>query len=145
MSPEKTKILQEKYPKIFGLGEDSNEPYGLYGLECGDGWFDLIDTLCRNIQHHVDWKSKNLPEGEREDFQVVATQIKEKFGSLRYYYNGGDDYIQGMIHMAEAMSGKICENCGEKATVRTKGWIKNICNACHVKSKLKEDHGFELK
>lgn len=144
MSPEKTKILQEKYPKIFGLGEDSNEPYGLYGLECGDGWFDLIDTLCRNIQHHVDWKIKNLSEEEKEGFQVVATQIKEKFGSLRYYYNGGDDYIQGMIHMAEAMSSKICENCGEKATVRTKGWIKNICNSCSVKGHLKE-HGFELK
>jgi hypothetical protein len=144
MSPEKTKILQERYPKIFGLKENSNEPYRLYGLECDDGWFDLIDTLCKNIQHHIDWKIKDLSEDEKEGFQVVATQIKEKFGSLRYYHNGGDDYIEGMISMAESMSSKICETCGEKATVQTKGWIKNICHACHIKRNFKEK-GFELK
>ena len=144
MSPEKTKILQEKYPKIFGEKDNKEEPYGLYGLECGDGWFDLIDSLCKHIQHHVDWKIKNLPEEEREGFQVVATQIKEKFGSLRYYYDGGDDYIHGLVSMAEGMSSKICETCGEKATVRTNGWIKNICNSCHIKGNLKEK-GFELK
>ena len=77
MSPEKTKILQEKYPKIFGLGEDSNEPYGLYGLECGDGWFDLIDILCRNIQHHVDWKTKNLPEDGRDKHVSKDAACKE--------------------------------------------------------------------
>lgn len=144
MSPEKTKTLQEKYPKIFRLKDGSNEPCDLYGLECGDGWFDLIDTLCKNIQHHVDWKSKNLLEEERENFQVTATQIKEKFGSLRYYYNGGDEYIHGLIQMAESMSSKICETCGEKATIRTNGWIKNLCHSCHIKGNFKEQ-GFDLK
>lgn len=144
MSPEKTKALQDKYPKIFGLGGESNEPYGLYGLECGDGWYDLIETLCRNIQHHVDWKIKNLPEEEREGFQVVATQIKQKYSTLRFYYSGGDDYTAGLIHMAESMSGMICETCGEKATIRTKGWMTNLCNSCHIKGKFK-DQGFELK
>lgn len=143
MSPEKTKALQIKYPKIFGLKEDSREPCGLYGLECGDGWFDLIDILCKNIQHHVDWKIKGL-EDKKEEFQVVATQIKQKYSTLRFYYNGGDDYISGLVQMAEAMSGTICEICGEKAIIRTKGWMTNMCNSCNIKGKLKE-HGFELK
>lgn len=144
MSPEKTKILQERYPKIFGLKENSNEPYGLYGLECGDGWFDLIDTLCKNIQHHVNWKIERIPEEEREGFQVVATQIKQKFSALRFYYNGGDDYIAGLIQMAESISGTVCEVCGEKATIRTKGWMTNLCNSCHIKGNFKEQ-GFEIK
>jgi hypothetical protein len=146
MSPEKEKALQDKCPKIFGAKDDQTEPYGLYGVECGDGWYDLLDVLCRNIQGHLDFKTKDLKtDEEKEALQLIATQIKSKFGTLRFYYSGGDEYTAGLIHMAEAMSGKICEQCGDKATYQTKGWITNICNACHIKSKLKEDHGFELK
>jgi hypothetical protein len=143
MSPEKAKALQDKYPKIFGTS-DPSEPYTTYGIECGDGWYDLLDVLCRNIQHHVNWKIERIPEEEREGFQVVATQIKQKFSTLRFYYNGGDDYTSGLIQMAESMSGMICEDCGDKATVKTKGWITNICNSCHIKGKFKSQ-GFELK
>jgi hypothetical protein len=79
-----------------------------------------------------------LPEEEREGFQVVATQIKQKFSTLRFYYNGGDDYTSGLIQMAEAMSGTICESCGDKASVRTKCWMTNLCNACNIKQFFKE-------
>ena len=144
MSPEKSKILTERYPKIFSLPEGSAEPFSYFGFECGDGWFDLIDLLCKRIQHHIDWAIKDLPEEKKEGFQVVATQIKEKFGTLRFYHSGGDDHTDGMISMAESMSGKICEICGDKATVQTKGWIRNICQPCQVRGKFK-DQGFELK
>lgn len=145
MSPEKEKALQDKYPKIFGTS-DPYEPYTIYGIECGDGWYDLLDVLCRNIQGHLDFKMKGLETGEeKEAMQLIATQVKQKFGTLRFYHSGGDEYTAGLIQMAEAISGMICETCGDKATVKTGGWIRNICNACQVKSKLKEDHGFELK
>ena len=150
MSPEKTKILNERYPKIFARegGEGSSllrEPFYLFGFECDDGWFDLIDILCKSIQHHVDWKikSKNSNE-EKESIQVVVSQVKEKFGTLRFYYSGGDEYISGLVSMAESMSGKICETSGEKATIQTKGWIKNICHSCHIKRFFKEKD-FDLK
>lgn len=144
MSPEKTKALQDKYPKIFGTS-DPSEPYTLYGIECGDGWYDLLDVLCRNIQGHIDIKIKNLKtDEEKEALQINANQIKQKYGTLRYYYSGGDDYIAGLIQMAEAMSGRICENCGDKATNRTRGWIRNICNGCEIRGNLREK-GFELK
>lgn len=145
MSPEKSKILTDKYPKIFPLPkEEGGESLDYYfGFECGDGWFDLIDLLCKNIQHHVEW-AISTPEDKREDLQVVAVQIKEKFSTLRFYYDGGDEYLRGMIQMAEAMSGKICENCGDKATVKTKGWIRNLCQPCHIRGNFKAQ-GFELK
>ena len=108
--------LYIKYPKI--LTRDGDE----VGLEVGDGWYDLLDTLCSQIQHHIDWKNgtgqyekyKDLrKEGESESVpQLVAEQIKEKFGTLRFYAYGGDEKTAGMIEMAEALSGRMCEECG---------------------------------
>lgn len=142
MSPEKSKILTDKYPKIFPPPtEEGGESLDYYfGFECGDGWFDLIDLLCKNIQHQIDW----TPEDKKEGRQVVAAQIKEKFGTLRFYCDGGDEYIRGIVQMAESMSSKICEICGDKATVKTKGWIRNICQPCCIRSNFKAQ-GFELK
>jgi hypothetical protein len=65
--------------------------------------------------------------------QVKALQVKEKFGGLRFYTSGGnDDYVRGMISMAESLSFRICERCGkmDKDVSATKGWITTICPAC---------------
>ena len=51
--------------------------------------------------------------------QVVAGQIKEKFGTLRFYYHGGDDYIRGLVSMADAMTSRVCEDCGAPGTARS--------------------------
>jgi len=62
-------------------------------------------------------------------------QIKEKFGGLRFYYSGGDDYIDGMVSMAESMSYTICESCGTTENVgNTKGWIYTCCKSCYDKN-----------
>lgn len=63
--------------------------------------------------------------------QVVASQVKEKFGTLRFYYEGGDDHIDGMVRMAEAMSSVTCEVCGVPGEMRQKGpgaWISTLCD-----------------
>lgn len=59
--------------------------------------------------------------------QVVATQVKEKFGTLRFYYNGGDDVVHGIVSMAESMSAVTCERCGNPGKLSTGGWIKALC------------------
>ena len=131
MSPEKTKSLSELYPKIFRMDDSmKSEPFYHYHFECGDGWYDLISMLCLRIQSRIDHKSKDMNKEDAEDFQVVAQQVKEKFGGLRFYHSGGDEYIQGIVSFAEAMSYITCEVCGDKATVRTTGWIRNICQRC---------------
>lgn len=49
------KYLCEKYPKIFSERSKSpRESCMHWGLECGDGWFSIIDSLCYSIQRHVD-------------------------------------------------------------------------------------------
>jgi hypothetical protein len=95
-----------------------------WGLSVGDGWYDLIDTLCWNIQSYIDNNSSET----RVIPQVVAEQVKEKFGTLRFYTSGGDRLIDGMIWFAESMSGRICETCAKPATLRNAGWIVTLCD-----------------
>ncbi len=124
---EKLDELQcQRYPKMMVNREKSMmETCMCWGFECGDGWFNILDQLMGNIQHHIDWKNKN---GEVVH-QVTLNQVKEKFGSLRFYYTGGDNYIDGMVTMAESMSGVTCEECRLPGTQTQGGWIKTACAA----------------
>jgi hypothetical protein len=62
--------------------------------------------------------------------QVVAEQVKEKFGGLRFYYRGGDEFISGLVRMAESMSYVTCEVCSNPAKSSTGGWIVTMCQPC---------------
>jgi hypothetical protein len=116
--------LGEKYPKIFANRyADMKITAMCWGFEHGDGWYDIIDSLCANIQNHIDWQHKQ----GNEIAQVVAVQVKEKFGTLRFYYEGGDDYISGLVSMAESWSAVACEECGAPGTQNDGGWIKTLC------------------
>jgi hypothetical protein len=64
--------------------------------------------------------------------QVVAVQVKEKFGTLRFYYDGGDDYVRGMVTLADNLSEVTCEVCGAPGKIRDKGWVSVRCDE-HVK------------
>lgn len=134
MSPENQKSLIEKFPKIFD--ED-------FYFECSDGWYDLVFTLCANIQNYVDHyneSTKQFMKEGTEPFQVKASQVKSKFAGLRFYTdNTSHDEVHGMIRMAESMSFKICEQCGHKGSRKGKGWIFTMCTPCwdsHQKKKL---------
>lgn len=59
--------------------------------------------------------------------QVEATQVKEKFGTLRFYHSGGDNTIDGMVYLAEGMSGVTCEECGAPGQMNTSGWLSVRC------------------
>ena len=110
------KHMEESFPKMFA------EPYG--GVCVSEGWWPVLANLCANIQHHIDWKNKQSEVVP----QVSISQIKEKFGGLRFYYSGGDDEISGMVRMAEAWAGNTCETCGAPGKRREGGWIKTLCD-----------------
>lgn len=119
------KQLCEKYPKIFAdRYKPMTETAMCWGFDHGDGWYQILDSLCNQIQHHIDWHNRN----EVKVAQVVATQVKEKFGGLRFYYNGGDDYIDGMVRMAESWAANTCETCGKPGKLRGGGWLYTACD-----------------
>jgi len=102
-----------------------------------------------NLQHWLrlkryykiaDWIWNNAPKGKRPPISLSVTQIKEKFGSLRFYYSGGDDSISGMVFLTQRLSYKICETCGStKNVTQTEGWIKTLCEDCMTKIKKNEN------
>jgi len=118
--------LFEKYPKIFRQKDlPMQQTCMCWGICCGDGWYNILDTLCHNIQRHVVSKG--------EDVSVETTQVKEKFGGLRFYYSGGNEFIRGLVYMAECLSCCTCEECGSPGTQNDKGWINTLCDPCREK------------
>ena len=124
MKQELDEYLCKTYPKLFvNRNAPMTETCMCWGFDCGDGWFNIINQLCNNIQHHLNWKNKDSEVVP----QVVVDQVKEKFGTLRFYYHGGDDYVRGLVSMAESMSGVTCEQCGKPGTSYSGGWIRTLC------------------
>jgi hypothetical protein len=184
MRQELDKLLCEKYPKMMvNRNLPMQETCMCWGFDCGDGWFNILDQLMGNIQHHIDWKEKQrngaikynemaaqakagnfdlfeedmkaLPNDEYKekrlaeivagDFrkvpdsipQVTLDQVKEKFGTLRFYYSGGDEYISGMVSLAESMTGVTCEECGNVGERRGGGWVHTYCTPCEQAREIK--------
>jgi len=187
MREDLDKQLCEKYPKIFEQRNWCMSTTAMCWGFPGDGWYNIIDQLCANIQWHIDQNNdsnernrkyqkmvdnahagdftlfsehfdyvkdradlfekyrkeileEDIPEWRtkiKEIPQVVATQVKEKFGTLRFYYNGGDEVIDGMVRMAEALSGVTCEECGAPGKQRHGGWILTLCDTHVEENKTK--------
>lgn len=124
-----------------------------YGCSCGDGWFNLLNTLCYTIQGRINQRLDVIKKGyalecENEPIpQVVWKQIKEKFGALRIYYEGGDKRIEAFIDYTEILSHCVCENCGtmgyDVGRIE-KGWIQHLCSDCAKEYGKKIIHDKEI-
>ena len=114
--------MQTTYPKMYG------GKYG--GFSVGAGWWPIIEALSRQIQSHIDWANEQKEKYSRGNGceQVVVVQVKEKFGGLRFYYNGGDDIVDGMVRMAESWAAHSCEECGAPGKRVGDGWIRTLCD-----------------
>ena len=114
--------LFAKYPTIFPGGRKVSPRESLlcFGIETEDGWFRLIDNLCKQLV-------KASPN-------VVATQVKEKFGGLRFYVHGSTTKGNKLIEVAEHKSFRTCESCGRKGkNYEQGGWWRVRCTKCREK------------
>lgn len=82
-----------------------------------------------------DWDIERAEEAMENDINITPKvnwihieQIKEKFGGLRFYYDGGDERISGMEAMAESWAAHTCETCGNKGERRSGGWVRTLCD-----------------
>jgi len=115
--------LIKKYNHLFT--KNGREPFAMFGFECGDGWYDLLEELIDQIDRYFTHKHKGVPDG----FAIV--QVKEKFGGLRFYVEGADDAIYELIRFAETLSYKTCEFCGSNQNImHSTGWIVTACEQC---------------
>ena len=90
--------------------------------ECEDGWNNLIADLSDKLEALIEELD---PEFKPE---IYATQIKEKYGTLRFYMSTSTDDMDELIHLAEEKSAKICEVCGGAGITRKGVWIQTLCD-----------------
>ena len=163
------KKLVIRYPEIFrDYGGDIRYTCMAWGMECGDGWFELLNRMCHDI----------IKLAKNKDIKVIAHQVKEKFGGLRFYFGIESEYtilkrldtkirnllfshklgipywkiikfrrkfyktieekISERIEQAEWESEITCESCGHPGKIRGGGWVYTACDNCNKKY----DEGF---
>lgn len=96
-------------------------------MELFDAYMGNVSELFKDNRRE-ELLNEELHEIKNPTPQVIVHQIKEKFGGLRFYYEGGDDYVYGLVSMAEAWAANTCEKCGESGKLRHGGWIRTLCD-----------------
>ena len=129
--------LLKAHPRLFRGSID--KPYAAEGYpNCEEGWRDLLERACTRIE-------AALMEGGA--FRVL--QIKEKFGTLRFYWDGdmpdaAKAKVEEAIALAVARSACTCEICGAEGRLYSRGgWLATACPE-HAKGELRPTRpGFE--
>jgi hypothetical protein len=145
MNDELQNQLYEKYPDLFSNRNKSRmESCMCWGCEIGNGWYELLSSVCwsiiqheKNISERIRVRNQNNIPNDQADVEYIPVkfdQVKEKYGGLRVYFSGGDDYVDGVIGMAEEYSYKVCEVCGNAGKPNKDGWISTLCESCREKT-----------
>jgi hypothetical protein len=102
-----------------------------YGDETGEGWQSIIADTHKRLRHL--------------DPDYTILQIKEKFGTLRYYFAQSKnidpitwEIMEDVVIAAGLRCSRICEHCGAPGKLRAGGWIKTfaggwiktLCDVC---------------
>lgn len=153
--------LEEKLAKEFefmhrGKGYDEQmisdgfvaDLYGAFGCEHDDGWYELLRGLCLEITEA--YQKHGLP------IDIAVSQVKEKFGTLRFYYCFDDspqsihaiDFIgygsvrfeqvstelhkeiASIVRKWEEKSAYVCERCGAPGSLRKGLRVSTLCDSC---------------
>lgn len=105
-------------------------------IECGNGWLKIIEIL---LEEADQWNKTCTSEYSK----IHISQIKEKYGSLRFYHSGGNDIFVGMVKMAERMTKNICESCGFLGKINPNdSYMKCECRECRLKRQWEQGHGW---
>ena len=123
MDQELDDKLVADFPNLYALRHGSMMETCMYqGFSVGNGWHDIIRDLSVKLEALI----LALPAATRSE--CCASQVKEKFGTLRFYMDGSTDEMDALIHAAESLSFKTCEECGAPGERRGSGWIRTLCD-----------------
>lgn len=159
--PEPIVLRVDPNPTIVNLGSPVGPGFvvyerapGIYGYDLkmargsiGPGWRHLVQVLFDHIEHDKKWSPNS------GFANMVVTQVKEKFGALRIYWNlpyeefaadvpkqpvnpkmlnGAFDQVEGFVDALTAISCKTCEACGKSGSTRggKRTWLLTLCDDC---------------
>lgn len=139
MDEEIEQAIVEYYPDVFALHsrhvdlaeydeDDLVAPISTFGFQCGDGWASIIAGLASVLE--------NIADRQDDGTDIVFHQVKEKFGGLRAYTSNAPPRAMGAVRMAEEMSRRTCEECGQTGPgdefMRDDGgWLRVRCDECY--------------
>ncbi len=116
MDADLQKQLYDRYPLIFQeRGLPMADTGMCWGIATGNGWYRLIDGLCAQLQRETD--QDGAP-------QIIATQVKEKLGSLRFYTRNANERQSAMIDLTREISRRMCDVCGGPGTLLSVGRLR---------------------
>lgn len=129
-SREVNKKLIERYPFLMPRNRWTGEApedfdYSYTELDAmPDGWRKAFgEQMCEEIREEL------VRVGYLEKYRIA--QIKEKYGSLRWYDFGATERIlREIIPKYTRLSKRTCIMCGAPATKMSTGWISPYCDAC---------------
>lgn len=143
MKKELDEALVRDFPSVFSdRHADMRSTAMCWGFECGDGW----EPLLRELAEKLAWLGV-----------AKAVQVKEKFGTLRFYITSSDEpndfskaegKIRGelsydAISKASNQSTHTCEECGKWGKLLYSngspfGWMKTLCKECAAKTEFRK-------
>ena len=130
MRKELDEALCAKYPLIFAdRNKPMTQTAMCWGFSCGDGWYNILDVLCGMLtseyrqaksryEYYLEtgvgnplWGTKTVTQedidkakakmDEEAEKVPVASQVKEKFGGLRFYVDRATEKHYDYINFAE--------------------------------------------
>lgn len=97
--------------------------YSGFDGDVGPGWVPILDRLAEDL----------IKLGWDRDLH----QVKEKFGTLRFYIGRDTPEIDKRIQQAEEESAVTCEECGKPGKLCGTGWVITLCEPCYTEYKRK--------
>lgn len=122
MNSTNAKRIVDRFPVLFQSDQIDLSPWGGpaprrdFSFQCGDGWTELLCCLCEALAQYA----------RLTGILLVATDVKEKHGTLRFYVDGADDEVDRLIDKAELESALTCQACGQWRG----GSVVGLCTAC---------------
>lgn len=130
---EQSQALTDRFPDLY---RDTNETGG---ISIDLGWYPLIERLSERLQAISD----------RTGVRIQVTQVKQKFGTLRYYFEFDErsepisaDVVKEVVDLVDSYekeSEHICELCGSSEghtqKIGRRNWVRTLCDPCELERK----------
>ncbi len=129
MNEKNTQALVAAAPLLYrSYGkEGTGHSFARWGFMCGDGWFELLMRLSTRIEAEL---QTDLATRKRKQDLPQASEIKEKFGLLRFHVSKQPAHWREWIYEAERESGRTCEICGAPGSLHLGAGVKTVCESC---------------
>jgi hypothetical protein len=128
MRDELEERLYAAFPDLYSQHTlDTTQSRMCDGFSHGDGWFRIILELSTKLASIIEADPKVDPK------TCTVSQVKEKFGTPRYYMHRSTPEMMKAIGEAEAQSGITCETCGQDGRLRGEDWLRTLCDKCEGK------------